>query len=298
MRVFDPMKWFAPAKINLSLRVLSRREDGFHEIETLMVPLSLSDELEVAWQPGGAPVELVCSDPSLPTGPENLAYRAAEIFRRDLAPEMPPVRIELTKHVPHGAGLGGGSSDAAAVLLALNTLGDFRQTPAQLAALAAELGSDVPFFVYRSAAVCRGRGETVEPVAFGGRLPLLLLKPPFPVPTPWAYKRWRDARELPGIRYAPQQFGWGELVNDLERPVFEKYLLLAELKTWLLAQPGVAGSLLSGSGSTVLAVLDSFAVDVELLADRARKVFGELWALSCETALVQASEDRGANQRA
>ena len=298
MRVFDPMKWFAPAKINLSLRVLGRREDGFHEIETLMVPLSLADELEVAWHLGGTPVELVCSEPSLPNGPENLAYRAAEIFRRAVVPEMPPVRIELTKRVPHGAGLGGGSSDAAAVLLALNALANSRQTPAQLAVLAAELGSDVPFFVYRSAAVCRGRGETVEPVAFGERLPLLLLKPPFPVPTPWAYKRWRNSRELPGIGYAPQRFGWGELVNDLERPVFEKYLLLAELKTWLLAQPEIAGALLSGSGSTVLAVLESFSTDAESLADRAGKVFGELWTLSCETVPVQASGNRAANQRA
>ena len=114
-----------------------RREDGFHEIETLMVPLSLADELEIARQPDGPPVTLVCSDPTLPTGPENLACRAAEIFRREVAPEMGPVRIDLTKRVPHGAGLGGGSSDAAAVLLALDALCHTRQTPARLAALAA-----------------------------------------------------------------------------------------------------------------------------------------------------------------
>ena len=250
-----------------------------------MVPLTLADELEVVWaEEDAAPVTLACSDPSLPAGPENLAYRAAEIFRRAVAPGLAPVHVTLTKHVPHGAGLGGGSSDAATVLLALDALAGTALPVARLAALAAELGSDVPFFVHRSAAVCRGRGERVEPVAFTVPLSLLLLKPSFPVPTPWAYQRWRDARPLPGVRYEEQTFGWGTLVNDLERPVFEKYLLLAELKTWLLAQPGVAGALMSGSGSTVLAVLHSADEDRDALASQARERFGELWACACETA--------------
>lgn len=280
------MKWLAPAKINLSLRVLGRREDGFHDIETLMVPLSLADEVEVVWQSAeessAGPIEFICSDPSLPTGPENLAYRAAQVFRQAASPDLAPVRITLTKLVPHGAGLGGGSSDAATVLLALDALAATGLSTERLAALAGELGSDVPFFVYRSAAVCRGRGERVEPLAFDAVLPLLLLKPPFPVPTPWAYKRWRDARMLPGVRYEEQTFAWGKLVNDLERPVFEKYLLLAEMKTWLLAQGEVAGALMSGSGSTVLAVLQPSG-DSENLATRARERFGDLWTCACET---------------
>ncbi len=264
--------------------MLGRREDGFHDIETLMVPLSLADEVEVDWQPGSdEPVELVCSDPTLPTGPENLAYRAAQVFRHAVAPDLAPVRIRLTKHVPHGAGLGGGSSDAATVLLALDALAGTALPLPRLATLAAELGSDVPFFVYRSAAVCRGRGERVDPVPFPAALPLLLLKPPFPVPTPWAYKRWRDARPLPGVPYGAQVFPWGELVNDLERPVFEKYLVLAEMKTWLLTQPEVTGALMSGSGSTVLAVTHSPDDDRAALADRARERFGELWSCPCET---------------
>ncbi len=288
-----PMKWFAPAKINLSLRVLGRRADGFHEIETLMVPLSLADELEVDWQSpapahsASAAIELECNDPSLPAGPENLAYRAAEIFRRDVAPDLAPVRISLTKRIPHGAGLGGGSSDAAAVLLALNELAQNRVSVMRLATLAAELGSDVPFFLAGGAAVCRGRGEIVQPVSFGAQLPLLLLKPPFPVPTPWAYKQWRDSKPLPGVRYEPQAFAWGEMVNDLERPVFEKYLMLAELKSWLLDQPEVAGALLSGSGSTVLAVLRTVTDDRTPLADRAMRQFGDLWTLSCDTAATE-----------
>jgi 4-diphosphocytidyl-2-C-methyl-D-erythritol kinase len=277
------MKWLAPAKINLSLRVLGRREDGFHEIETHMVPLTLADELDIEWTV--ASIELTCSDPSLPTGPENLAYRAAQLFIERHPPVGRGVRLTLEKRVPHGAGLGGGSSDAAAVLLALNELSGLRLPAGQLASLAAELGSDVPFFVYRSAATCRGRGERVEPVALGEPLPLLLIKPPFPIPTPWAYSRWRDSRELPGVRYTPQQFPWGELMNDLERPVFEKYLVLAELKMWLLEQPEVAGALMSGSGSTMLAVLRGRGdAKGEILAARAReRCGGDWWTCVCAT---------------
>jgi 4-diphosphocytidyl-2-C-methyl-D-erythritol kinase len=276
------MKRFAPAKINLSLRVLRRRDDGFHEIETLMVPLSLADEIDI--QPsesacGSGKIEFLCSDPSLPVGPSNLACRAAELFC-DRTGCLPEFRLELTKRVPHGAGLGGGSSDAAGVLLALNEFFRTNLSVNDLAAMAAELGSDVPFFVYESAAFCRGRGEQVEPVPFPERLPLLLLKPPFPVPTPWAYSRWRDSRELPGVRYAAQSFAWGELINDLERPVFEKYLLLAEIKSWLLEQPAVSGALLSGSGSTLFAVLRNDG-EAEALAGSAKERFGELWTCAC-----------------
>ena len=274
------MKWLAPAKINLSLRVLRRREDGFHDIETLMVPLDLADEItvEIARAEGRGGPELVCSDPALPTDSGNLAYRAAERFQARVGLEGLSVRITLQKHVPHGAGLGGGSSDAAAVLLALNEATQAGFSVAELAALAAELGSDVPFFVYRKAAVCRGRGEVIEPTAFPHKLPLVLFKPAFPVPTPWAYGRWRDARELPGVLYEAQKFPWGEMINDLERPVFEKYLVLADLKMWLLGQPEVAGALLSGSGSTVFALLHAASGGPEGLVERARQQFGELWS--------------------
>ena len=277
------MKWLAPAKINLSLRVLGRREDGFHEIETLMVPITLADGLSLERAAAGAAsIELVCSDPTLPTDRRNLAFRAAELFIERVGDPGHSIRLVLEKHIPHGAGLGGGSSDAATVLLALDEHCATHLTTARLAALAAELGSDVPFFIYRAAAMCRGRGERVEPVTLTSTLPLLLLKPSFPVPTPLAYQRWRGSRELPGVRYDAQAFPWGELVNDLERPVFEKFFLLAEIKTWLLAQPEVAGALMSGSGSTSFAVLHSPDA-AQALADRALAEFGELWTCFCST---------------
>ena len=264
------MKVLAPAKVNLSLRVLRRRDDGFHDIETLMAPISIFDTLEIERRAGGG-LQFTCSDAALPTGDENLAVRAARLFCGKFGYE-PHVRIALNKEIPHGAGLGGGSSDAATVLLALDQLFETNLPCKELSQLAAELGSDVPFFIHQSAAWCRGRGEIVEPSAMPS-LPLLLIKPPFGVPTPWAYKNWRDSLEIPGVRYAPQPFAWGELVNDLDRPVFEKYLQLAELKQWLLAQPETAGALMSGSGATVFAVLREKSQG-PALAERTTSEFG------------------------
>ncbi len=275
------MEFLAPAKINLSLRVLGRRADGFHDLESLMCPVSVFDTLDVTLRAEGG-LEFICDDPTLPAGDDNLVVRAARLFC-DRAGIEPHARIALTKHIPHGAGLGGGSSDAAATLLALDRLLATQLSLETLAAMAAELGSDVPFFIYQSAAVIRGRGERVEPVAFPHALPLLLIKPPFGVPTPWAYSRWKDAREIPNVPYAAQTFPWGELVNDLERPVFEKHIFLADLKRWLLAQPEAAGALMSGSGATVFAVLRS-KEDAASLGERVAQEFGpDLWLCACET---------------
>ena len=273
------MKFTAPAKINLSLEVRRKREDGFHEIESLMVPVSLADILEI--ETGGAGIAFSCSDASLPVDDTNLVVRAAKLFleRQKISTG---VKIQLEKQIPHGAGLGGGSSDAATTLIGLDRIFDTKLDTLALAGMSAELGSDIPFFVYQSAAVCRGRGEIVTPVGFPLRLPLLLLKPPFGVPTPWAYRQWHDSSELPGVSYAAQEFPWGRLVNDLERPVFEKYIFLAVLKRWLLAQPEVDGALMSGSGSTTFAVLRDGLV-ADSLARRAREHFGELWTCACTT---------------
>ena len=275
------MEFHAPAKINLSLRVLGRRADGFHDLESLMCPVSVFDTLDVTRRAGGG-LEFVCDDATLPTGEDNLVVCAARLFGSACGIEL-HARIALTKHIPHGAGLGGGSSDAATTLLALDRLFATRLSRDALAAMAAELGSDVPFFIYESAAMIRGRGERVEPVAFPHALPLLLIKPPFGVPTPWAYSRWKDACEIPDVPYAAQAFSWGKLVNDLERPVFEKHIFLADLKRWLLAQPEAAGALMSGSGATVFAVLKSKG-DALSLGERLAAEFGaDLWVCACET---------------
>jgi 4-diphosphocytidyl-2-C-methyl-D-erythritol kinase len=271
----------APAKINLSLTVKGRREDGFHEIESLMVPVSVFDRLTFEHKEAGD-LELICDDPSLPVDENNLVYRAAKLFCASCGLE-PRLRITLSKQIPHGAGLGGGSSDAATTLLGLNVLFQTDLSRESLARMAADLGSDIPFFIYQSAARITGRGENVEPEIFTEQLPLLLIKPPFGVPTPWAYKQWKDSQEIPGVSYAPQTFPWGTLVNDLERPVFEKYLFLAQLKGWLLEQPEVQGALMSGSGSTVFAVLKGKQLGYELGERLAREFGPDLWCFLCET---------------
>ena len=277
------MQLFAPAKINLSFRILRRREDGFHEIETLMAPISLEDELTIEPNESGNGLEFSSDDPSLSSGNDNLVVRAARSFFAEIN-EEPRVQIALQKKIPHGAGLGGGSSDAASTLLGLNQFHGGRVAPARLTNLAAALGSDVPFFLVRSAARCRGRGELVERVEPLPPLPLLLLKPEFGVPTPWAYSRWNDSRELPGVDYAVQKVGELVLENDLERPVFEKHLFLARMKGWLRAQPEVVAALLSGSGSTMFAVLREAAAADEL-ANRARENLDQtLWIRAAQVA--------------
>ena len=273
------MQLFARAKINLSFKILRRRADGFHEIETLMAPIALGDELTI--EPNDSGLVFTSDDPSLPAGDDNLVVRAARSFFAEIKAE-PRVRIALRKKIPHGAGLGGGSSDAASTLLGLNELHGGILPLARLTSLAAGIGSDVPFFLAGSAAICRGRGEIVEPAGSLPELSLLLLKPEFGVPTPWAYEHWRDARELPGVDYAAQRVGELSLQNDLERPVFEKHLFLARMKVWLREQPEVAAALLSGSGSTMFAVLREAAGGTALVARARAELDPALWTCAAQ----------------
>jgi len=276
------MQVFAPAKINISLKILCRRSDGFHEIETLIAPISLCDEIKVKHLSGKQQVVFRCDDPSLPEGDGNIAVRAANVFFEQTNISS-NISIELKKRIPHGAGLGGGSSDAASILLALNEMFETNLPREALARMAEVIGSDVPFFIFQSAAVCRGRGELVNPTRLREQLSVLLLKPAFGVPTPWAYSHWRDSREIPGVSYASQQLNRQTFVNDLERPVFEKFIFLAQLKMWLVKQPEVAAALMSGSGSTVFAVIRGPA-DADVLAIRAKtELDPELWTCACET---------------
>ena len=273
---------FAPAKINLSLKILSRREDGFHEIKTLIAPVSLHDEINIQRKKGRQGIDFHCDDPSVPRAEDNLVVRAAKRFFA-ATKLTPAVSIELKKKIPHGAGLGGGSSDAATTLLALNRLFETNLSREELAKLGSEIGSDVPFFIFESAATCRGRGERVTPVQLPAQLSILLLKPDFVVATAWAYSRWHDSREIPGVTYAAQEFAGQTFVNDLERPVFEKFVFLAQLKMWLLKQPEVGAALMSGSGSTIFAVLRE-GQDTEAITQRARNQLDqELWTCVCKT---------------
>lgn len=276
------MQVLAPAKINLSLKILGRRSDGFHEIETLIAPITLRDEITIERCNSDQGIQFRCDDPSVPTGSDNLIVRAARNFFA-ATKLKPKVSIELKKRIPHGAGLGGGSSDAASTLLALNDLFETKLPREALVKIAETIGSDVPFFIFQTPALCKGRGELVVPVKLKRKLPILLLKPAFVVSTAWAYSRWQDSREIPAVRYAGQEFDDQIFVNDLERPAFEKFVFLAHLKMWLLEQAEVGAALMSGSGSTVFAVLHENA-DADVLANRARSNLDlELWTCLCET---------------
>lgn len=273
------MEELAHAKVNLFLRVQRRRDDGFHEIETLMTPITLTDTVEIVSANG---FRFRCSDPSLSAGEENLVVRAARAFFAETKLD-PQVEITLSKRIPHGGGLAGGSSDAAATLRGLNRFYDANLSSERMHEMAATLGSDVPFFIEETTAICRGRGEIIESAPQTTRFTLLLLKPAFGVPTPWAYARWADARELPEAKYAAQTYGDAAFVNDLERPVFEKFPFLALLKNWLLAQPQVAIALMSGSGSTMFAVLRDRTSADALSAQAREELDPQLWAFACET---------------
>ena len=254
------MQVSAPAKINLSFEIRHRRPDGYHEIETLMCPISLFDDVTITKNDASPGIKFSCNDPTLPSDDGNLVVQAARAYFASVAIEA-SVEINLRKRIPHGAGLGGGSSDAARTLLALNEMHEQRLTRDQLAELGSKIGSDVPFFIFQSVAVCRGRGERVYPIAFTKKLRFLLLK----------------------ISYAPLEFDGLRFVNDLERPVFAKFVFLAQMKTWLLQQPEVGAALMSGSGSTMFAVMRANK-DADLVARRARdELDPELWTCACET---------------
>ena len=254
---------YPPAKINLSLEVIGKRTDGFHDLKTLMVPIpGLHDTLIFDARDQ---FSFKCEDEGVPTDETNLVVRAARLYAEKAKVEL-MYQITLEKRIPAGAGLGGGSSDAAFTLLGLNELyGEALQLP-ELHELAAELGSDVPFFLYKTACICRGRGEIIEPLEQSVPFTICLLKPEFSVPTPDVFKRWKSSTEIAGVPYRAQDGPYGSMKNDLERPAFEKYLFLAQCKCWLLEQPEVEIAQMSGSGSTMYAIVSSVEKGNELLS--------------------------------
>ncbi len=245
----------APAKVNLSLRVLGKRPDGFHEVDILMARLDLEDELAFH---NSRTTTLLCEAPGVPTDESNLVVKAVREFEKAYGRKAKQ-HITLTKRIPHGAGLGGGSADAAVTLRAVNEILGTGYDAEELAAMAAALGSDVPFFLHPVVSRCTGRGEVVTPVpelATWSR-PIVLLKPQFGVATPTAYKALHDAHRLRGLPYGVQKLDGIRFVNDLEKPVFAKFPVLGMMKSWLLRRPGVRVAMMCGSGSTLFALTDT-----------------------------------------
>ena len=236
--------------------------DGFHELETIIHPVLLYDELR--FERAGEDIELTCSDARLSVGEDNLIHRAASLFLKKI--EDDGVRIHLQKNLPLAAGIGAGSSNAAFTLRGLNELFDKPLNSNQLHDLAACLGSDAPFFLQDNPALATGRGEIVKPLepiaALQGR-GLVLIHPGFGVSTPWAYQSLAELPEAYGHEGQGaamlQLLEAGELnglYNSLETPVFQKYTVLPVLKNFLMGN-GALVALMSGSGSTMFGITEN-----------------------------------------
>ena len=259
---------FAPAKLNLSLAVTGRRADGFHDLVSLVAPLDLGDALRLEPDPGASGDTLACTAPGVPVDASNLVLRAAAAWRA-AGGAAPPVRFELRKRTPAGAGLGGGSSDAVAALRGLQQLAGRPLPEAALAAVTAGLGSDCPLFLAGAPVILRGRGERIEILDTVARTRLtgrtvLVCKPSFGVDTPWAYGRlaagapaaYRPAAEAEAA-LAAWRSGGVELAailgNSFTPVVWGKFAALPALAARLLARCGLVLHL-TGSGSAGFAL--------------------------------------------
>jgi len=259
----------APAKINLSLRVVGRRADGYHLLDTIMVPVSLYDDIDIRARRrttangsrSDSLIEIRCDHPQVPLGCDNLAYRAAALLMRRAKIDL-PISIRIKKQIPIGAGLGGGSTDAAAVLVGLNRMWKLHLSVRQLERLALQLGADVPFFIRAKPARARGIGEKLRMLSKLPRRWLVLAYPGFPVSTARVYGNLPPKLTKVGVNtsIATPLESLDKLdkllVNDLEQVAIKQYPEIARVKAEL-SLAGAAGVLMSGSGSSVFGVFES-----------------------------------------
>ncbi|MFQ5431553.1 MAG: 4-(cytidine 5'-diphospho)-2-C-methyl-D-erythritol kinase [Nitrospinota bacterium] len=248
------VKALSPAKINLILKIIGKRKDGYHNLATLFQMVDLCDVMTFQAEPSGK-IRVVCSDKSIPQY-KNLVYLSAKSLWR---PGLPGVTIRVEKRIPSGAGLGGGSSNAATALSALNRLWKRQLSNNELRAIGAKLGADVPFFLYAPTAWATGIGDRLSHVPSGGRHYLLLVKPRLKVSTAHIYKLFdrqlTNRRRLDKISPRPKRVYLlnemvGMLENDLEPVVERRHPVIGIIKRRLLAM-GSLGAMVSGSGSTV-----------------------------------------------
>jgi len=281
----------APAKINLYLEILGDRPDGFHELVMVMQSVALADRLELVAKPGRG-IHIHCDHPDVPTDETNLAYRAAQLMQTrfpDRVAALGQLDITIHKYLPIAAGLAGGSSNAAAVLVGLDVLANLGLTQPDLQELAAELGSDVPFCIGGGTAIATGRGENIAPIHNLTGFHVVLAKyRNFGVSTPWAYQTFRSqfadtyitdpatlAQQRDRVHASPivQAISHNDgatvaqlLHNDLEKVVLPAHPAVQALRD-AMTQPeisGFLGAMMSGSGPTVFALLETEAAAIEL----------------------------------
>lgn len=262
----------SPAKVNLYLYVTGKRPDGYHDLETLMCPLSLHDTVHLRF--GVRETAVVCDHPDVPDGPGNIAWKAARKFF-DATGHEEPVEIGIEKRIPVAAGLGGGSGNAATVLLALNRYYGNPLSNPELISLAAELGADVPFFIERRPAIAAGIGEVLTPFDGVPGYYVVLAAFDFAVSTASVYQKLNLG--LTKNRYQNRKFyfkkhifdGATDLHNDLEAVTSRDHVAVEDAKQALLGH-GAVGALMSGSGPTVFG----------LFTDKASAISIDMWTLS------------------
>ncbi|MFW6295826.1 MAG: 4-(cytidine 5'-diphospho)-2-C-methyl-D-erythritol kinase [Halothece sp.] len=271
----------APAKINLYLEILGDRPDGFHELVMILQSIALADLIEIRAN-GTDRIRVHCSNPLVPLNQDNLAYRAANLMARtfpDTFAQYGGVEITIDKRIPVAAGLAGGSTDAAAILVGLNLMWQLGLTQPELTDLAAKLGSDVPFCISGGTAIATGRGELLDPISSLDNLFVVLAKyNNLSVSTPWAYNSYREAFsdtyicDLASIQERTSHIHSGPLVNaiahsegeeiaklihnDLEKVVLPAYPQVTQLRE-AFQEAGALGAMMSGSGPTVFALCES-----------------------------------------
>ena len=294
-----------PAKINLRLKITGLREDGYHELVSIMAPVGLYDRIEMKWHNKGA-TKITCIGFSVPDDESNLVFKAIRAFSSHTGMDQ-GFLIHLTKCIPVAAGLGGGSSDAAGILMALNEIFSYPVSEEKMAEMALELGADVPFFLHGGPCLARGVGEILEPIQEWPDLWYVIVMPPIAVSTAWVYAEFdkyssknteKDVREfeltmdqqnciMPDFRGEKSQLAQ-LLENDLERVTIPAFPVIDTIKT-LLLQSGADGALMSGSGPSVFGVFQSkgrcFQAKEFIEAENLGKVFAVEGLMGCRQAV-------------
>lgn len=275
----------SPAKINLYLDVTKKRDDGFHELCTVMQEIDLCDSINVTISEGVA-ISVFAGDHGHIANEKNIAYKAASMYKELFVSKGGndfSVDISIEKNIPMGGGLGGGSSNAAYVLKALNSLCDNALSKKELLSICAELGSDVAFFIDGKTALCLGRGEIIAETLNAPSTYYVLFNPGIEIPTPSIYKNLKlnkEQTQKQDIETFKKDLSSGKisLYNFLETSVFELYPLEEEIKKQFMAV-GAKGSIVSGSGATVLGVAAS-KEDADRIKEEMDKLFeGKSWVV-------------------
>lgn len=244
------IKMRSHAKLNLSLEVLGKRDDGYHEIRSLMVPIELFDEINMEIVENG--IECVCDNPDVPEGKDNLAYKAVDLFLQESGLKF-GLKIKIQKNIPVGAGLGGGSGNASIVLKELNNLCGEILSKDKLDDLASRLGSDVPFFLRDGPQWATGRGEKLKPAPHLPDWYYLVVYPGIKISSKWAYSNLPLTIDDKKNKIYIFKVGEFELINHLELAVIGDYPIIGVLKRRLL-EAGAVAALMTGSGSAVYGV--------------------------------------------